>query len=234
MTAVTLLREVDSLSVTERDAMHELLQRHFDGVTRSGFERDLSSKTHALLLTDRAGSLTGFSTLRYEHGKFAGATAGVVWSGDTIVDPTAWRSSALSRAWIRGVMELHGDCPDPLWWLLICSGFRTYRFLPLFFRQSWPRRDAPLPQALRPLRDALARHAYGTAFDPCSGIVQLPQPQRLRSHLGGQPEERAAHDEDVAFFLGANPGHADGDELVCLARILPLDLSPAGQRMTRA
>jgi hypothetical protein len=37
----------------------------------------------------------------------------------------------------------------------------------------------------------------------------------------------------IAFFVAQNPGHAQGDELVCLARIHHDNFSAAGRRMTR-
>jgi hypothetical protein len=225
------LRPVASLEDHERTAMCALLATHFEGVDRPGFDEDLCAKTHALLLHDESGRLTGFSTLRYERGEFAGERIGAVWSGDTIVDPSARASPLLSRAWIRGVLSLHDGCGDPLWWLLITSGYRTYRFLPLFFQRSWPRVGAPLPGGLRALRDALAVHLYHETFDATNGLVRLARPQPLRAPLAGMPPGRIANDRDLGFFLAQNPGHVRGDELVCLAQVLPESFTAAGRRM---
>ena len=48
------------------------------------------------------------------------------------LDPGAWSKSVLSRAWIHSVLELGRGLPRArrLYWMLITSGFRTYRFLP--------------------------------------------------------------------------------------------------------
>jgi hypothetical protein len=35
----------------------------------------------------------------------------------------------------------------------------------------------------------------------------------------------------VAFFLEKNPGHGQGDELVCLAEVSPTNLTRAGLRL---
>ena len=116
------------------------------------------------------------------------------------------------------MLSLHDGCDDPLWWLLITSGYRTYRFLPLFFQRSWPRVEAQLPGGLRALRDALAVHVYRETFDATDGLVRLARPQPLRAPLAGIPPGRSTHDRDLAFFLAQNPGHVRGDELVCLAQ----------------
>jgi hypothetical protein len=34
------------------------------------------------------------------------------------------------------------------------------------------------------------------------------------------------HNRDIAFFEGQNPGHALGDELACIARFCPENLTP--------
>ena len=66
-----------------------------------------------------------------------------------------------------------------------------------------------------------------------TGIVRFEQPQRLRGTLSGISPTRL-EDRHVAFFAGANPGHADGDELACLAEISDANLTPAAWRMVRA
>jgi len=50
--------------------------------------------------------------------------------------------------------------------------------------------------------------------------VRFPQPQRLRTGLEKAPASRE-HDPHVRFFESRNPGHAKGDELVCLTELLP-------------
>jgi hypothetical protein len=64
------------------------------------------------------------------------------------------------------------------------------------------------------------------------GIVRLEHPQVLKDHLAEVPRGRIA-DPHVSFFLGRNPGHHRGDELVCLAELTDRNLTEAGHRMTR-
>ena len=44
------------------------------------------------------------------------------------------------------------------YWFLISKGYKTYRFLPLFFREFYPRHDAPTPAWAKEILDALGRH----------------------------------------------------------------------------
>jgi hypothetical protein len=225
-----LVRRED-LTEAEREAMYGLLAGHFEGVTRERFAADLAEKTWALLLEDEGG-LRGFSTLLlYESAPPGEEVCTVVYSGDTIVDPAAWRSAALPRCWIAAVRRLREEHPKGrLWWLLLTSGFRTYRFLPVFWKDFWPRWDAPTPPEEQARLDFLATEKLGRLYIKEWGIVRFPQPQRLRGELAEVPEGRLA-DPHVAFFLEKNPGWAAGDELACLTEISEENLTAAGRRM---
>jgi hypothetical protein len=220
----------DALSGAQRDDMFELLVRHFDGVTRAQFDRDLAAKNWVVAVR-RNERLIGFTTLRVTTSLSTGAPVTAIYSGDTIVAPEAWGSPALARAWIAAINHIRAEWPDrPCYWLLLTSGFRTYRFLPVFWREFFPRFDAPIPPCTQLLMTQLAREEYGTWFDEVSGIVRLPAPQRLRGRLAAVPQGREANPH-VAFFLAHNPGHHCGDELVCLTEISPTNLTAAGRRM---
>ncbi|MBI4661340.1 MAG: hypothetical protein HY735_21160, partial [Verrucomicrobia bacterium] len=157
----------------------------------------------------------------------------VIYSGDTIVEREAWGTPTLARAWIASVNRLRetywrGD----YYWLLLTSGFRTYRFLPVFWREFHPRFDSSVPACRKRLLDHLALERFGRQYDSATGIVRFAQPQRLRGKLSAIPPGRAI-DPHVAFFLSCNPGHRNGDELVCLTELSPGNLTAAGRRMAR-
>jgi hypothetical protein len=120
-----------------------------------------------------------------------------------------------------------------LYWLLIASGFRTYRFLPVFFREFFPRYDRATPEAIRRVMHRLARQRFGSRYDPATGIVRFEQPQMLKGSLRGISEIRM-RDPHVAFFARANPDHGGGDELVCLAEVADRNLTPAARRIALA
>lgn len=222
----------EALTAVECAEMFDLLAAHFDGATAGQFARDLEEKDWVLRIR-HAGRLVGFSTLQVFEAAYQGQALHVVYSGDTIVAPEAWGSPILARAWIALVREIQTSAPGAPWyWLLLSSGFRTYRFLPVFWQQFWPRHDAPTPPADQGLLGALARQRFGDQFDEATGVVRFHQPQRLRTTLALVPDQRVA-DPHVAFFLSHNPGHADGDELVCLTDLDDANLTAAGRRMVR-
>jgi hypothetical protein len=79
--------------------------------------------------------------------------------------------------------------------------------------------------------DALARARFGSRYDAVRGIVRAgPEHYRLREELSEVPRRRLA-DPDVQFFVDANPGHAAGDELCCLAPLTRENFTPAAWRV---
>src|SRR4051794_32881451 len=88
----------EEISCDQRDEMYALLSDHFQGVTREQFESDLAEKNGVVEIR-REGRLLGFSTLLVREAHFEGGALSAIFSGDTIVSPEAWGSSALARTW---------------------------------------------------------------------------------------------------------------------------------------
>ncbi len=222
-----------ALTPADRAEMLKLLENHFDGVSEVQFARDLSEKDWALRIV-RDGRLVGFSTLQLYATRHAGRRVNVIYSGDTIMAAEAWGSPVLSRAWIALVRALQATRPaEPWYWLLLSSGFRTYRFLPVFWREFWPRHGADPSVSHAALISALARERFGRCYDELAGVVRFAHPQRLRGPLAVIPDGKA-DDPHVRFFLERNPGHAAGDELVCLTELSDDNLTATGRRMVRS
>lgn len=252
---------VVDLSASDRAEMFHLLQRHFSGVRIDVFQADLQEKNWALLLRDANGELKGFSTiLFYNVGESVLSPLdlspkmhvngqqnqihpelktvsdetppiSIVYSGDTIMDPSAWSSMILAKSWIDAINTLKNVyAAESLYWFLISSGYRTYRFLPIFWKEFYPRYDAPTSPQMQQLMDRLAQEKFGDRYDAQAGIVRLNHPQTLRDSLAGIPEERLS-DPHIEFFAQKNPTHDQGDELVCLAKICEENLTRAGHRM---
>jgi hypothetical protein len=213
-----VVRDRASLGEAEIAGMFRVHEGLYSDVSREGFAADLAEKDQVVLVLDDDGVVRGYTTLRiYEDD-----VGWVLFSGDTGMERAAWGSTALQTGWLAAAMASYA-AHGPLDWLLLAGGPRTYRYLPLFFRRFWPSPDDLTPPAVHARMVALADGRYGARHR--DGIVHLG--------LGGL---RAEHDHprpDPAerFFRERNPGFAHGDELVCLTRIAPDNLTPAGRRV---
>ena len=234
------VESTDTLTLDERRQMYSLLQRYFEGTTRARFEADLREKESAIVLRDVATSrIQGFSTLMRMTANVDGQEIAAFFSGDTIVDRDYWGETVLSRIWGRTVFAeadriLVLRPGTAVYWFLICSGYKTWRFLPVFFREYYPNPNGPTPTRAQRILDALGTSKFGEQYLPGAGIVRFREASPLRRGVAEITEERL-RDPHVAFFARMNPGHGDGDELACLAELSRANLTRAAQRvMSRA
>jgi hypothetical protein len=227
---------VESISPDERDEMFALMGRHYENVQRASFEADLQEKRWVIRLVDHdSGVLYGFSTQMLLTAHVAGRPIGTLFSGDTIVDPQHWGSSALAIAWGKlafSVIQQHPD--EELYWFLISQGYRTYRFLPVYFREFYPRFDMPTPPRIQSVLDALGRQKYAEKYDDRRGIARASQQSyRMRAGLADVTRERLK-DPHVRYFVDRNPDFLAGDELCCLAPLTVENFSRTAQRLIKS
>jgi hypothetical protein len=220
------------LSPATVDEMVQLFAEHYELACPENFLRDLAEKDQVVLLReDEQSALQGFSTLALYTTNVLGREIGVVYSGDTIIRPAFWGTPALPSVWIKHVLSLAAKMPQPVYWLLISSGYKSYRFLPVFYREFYPRHSCPTPPDVQEVMDRLAVERFSDQYDAATGVVRFADGGTpLRPGVADVNEERQRN-AHVRFFLERNPGHAQGDELVCLTQISWQNLTPAGQRM---
>ena len=223
--------EVDTALANE---MLSLFIEYYEVPSPDIFFRDLNEKQRILLFRDReTHTLDGFSTLSFYCTEFEGKPLSVVYSGDTIIRPEYRRSPTLPSTWIKTVLKLSGGMPQPLYWLLINSVYKTYRFLSVFYKTFYPRWDQPTPDREQALMDQLATEKFGSDYHPAEGVVRFShRATPLRPGVADVTAERLKNPH-TAFFVERNPGYYSGDELVCITQIHPDNFTAAGRRMAR-
>jgi len=223
------------LTAADREAMFALHARHFGNVRRDRFLTDLTVKDWVILLRRPDRAIVGFSTQVLITLPFAEGPQRFLFSGDTVVDRAHWRSPALAGTFGHLMLRLIADYGEErLHWFLISKGFRTYRFLPVFFRRFYPTGEDGTPVLETALLHAVASHRFGAAYDPQTGLVRLgPAGDWLLPELARVPAARL-RDPHVAFFLQPNPGFAAGDELAYLAAIRRDNFTPSAWRVIHA
>ncbi len=221
------------LGPTDQAEMFRLMDRHYAGVRRDVFESDLAEKTWVIQVRNVAtGELCGFSTQMILNAALDGAPIKALFSGDTIIDPQYWGDHSLIQAGGRLAMSLIDDLPGvELYWFLISAGYKTYRFLPIFFREFFPRFDQAIPPRAQQVIDMLAGQKLPKGYDRATGVIRAGAgTYRLREGVADVTESRM-QDPHVRFFVSRNPGHACGDELCCLARLSKANFTHAADRV---
>ncbi|HMC65975.1 MAG TPA: hypothetical protein VKI65_13635 [Gemmataceae bacterium] len=233
MRLVGCLVTVESLTLAERAQMFALMDAHYENVALPAFEADLAEKQWVILVRDpRDGGVCGFSTQMLLDVEVEGRPMQVLFSGDTIIARDRWGDSALAQVWGRLALSLIDAHPGiERYWFLISKGYKTYRFLPVFFREYYPRPGTVTPPWAKAVIDALGRHKYRTAYDPHAGVVRAEgYKDRLRPGVADLTPERLK-DPHVRFFSERNSGHARGDELCCIAPLTRENFTPAAYRV---
>jgi hypothetical protein len=217
----------DELTELQRAQMLALMQLCYAGVTAERFSRDLEEKQYVILLSVRStGELVGFSTLRVAEDLMGGRPVELVYSGDTVIHPDHWGQKELQvqfsrfTAWRRLRRPLR-----PLLWLLLSGGYKTYLLSVNNFPRTIPRHDWEPPEERVVFMRELATRWFGGQYDAERGTLRFAEHHyRVRDGVAPIDRAAAAHPH-IAFFAARNPGHVDGEELVCLTEIRLRDLA---------
>ena len=219
MPLTSVIARVPRVADSLKESMFQLHCRYFCNVRRETFFHDMSGKDWIILLHN-AQELVGFSTLQVIRLPVVGVERVFLFSGDTVVDLAHGQDSTLAGCFGHFMLRLMAENGStPLYWFLISKGYRTYRFLPVYFKKFYPVHDHAMPPDYVALLQAVATHKFGDTYDARTGLVRLAgSKDRLRPEMCDVPESRLS-DPHVRFFLEHNPDYAAGDELTCLADI---------------
>lgn len=212
------VRPVRDISPLEVDELFTFFQTAFTA-SRRGFDGDLENKDY-LLRVRTEGGLSAFSTLKIYYPE---PGVRLLFSGDTLSNERCGHH--LPARWAQFVYrELPHQPGLEDYWLLLCSGYRTYRILPTFFQTYVPASEGPL--SLLEKRNRWANMLFGDRY--CHGVVRPIWPTPLRAP---DPPPRLAADPHVQLFGQLNPDHRQGYELACLVPLEPANLRPTGRRL---
>jgi hypothetical protein len=211
---------VGGVTLEKLSELFDLFERHYADVSFERFVRDFAEKEYVILLREGNGPIRGFSTVATYQRTVAGRTVRLLFSGDTIVDEACWGEQELGRVWSSLAGTLSAEAPDvPFYWLLLSKGYRTFLYLPLFFRSHLPAHESAEHSFEREVIDDFACFKYGSDYDASRSVLSFATPHgRLRDDLAVIPEHRSDNPH-VRFFLERNPRYAEGEELVCLAEL---------------
>ncbi len=209
-----------SLSMETVKEMFRLMCCYFDGMNWNDFRIDLMEKQWVIILSCQdTGAVFGFSTLYFSTTDFNGKTIGFFFSGDTIIHRDYRGSLLLEREWLKLVFRKVEEEPLMEWyWFLVCKGYRTYRYLPVYFKSYFPSPGVEGERREKEILDYLAFSRFGNRYSRESGVVKGKGDYRLKQGVG-EITPRLLNDPRIAFFNTRNPGWHSGDELACLVRL---------------
>ena len=211
------VKPIEEFTETEICSMYALMTEFYENMDEAVFRRDFSDKDYCLVLYEEE-KIVGFTTQKIMSVTVDGKEIHGVFSGDTIIHKKYWGEPEIFKTWAKFWFE-YADKYDEFYWFLICKGYKTYRILPLFWREFYPNCRSVTPEYEQKIMHSYASYLYPDDYNPSNGVVEYRHVKdRLRPGVTDVDEHRLKN-KDIAFFCEANPGHIQGDDLVCIARI---------------
>ncbi|MCP4914843.1 MAG: hypothetical protein GY909_17120 [Oligoflexia bacterium] len=213
---------IEKLTEQQIGRLFYLYQHYYENTSIEVFERDLSNKTHIILLKNKKGREQGFSTLTRKDIEVDGKIYHVLYSGDTIISPDYWGTAALTMEFLKNIISAKFKRPfSPVYWFLISKGYKTYLLLANNFINYYPRFDRQTP-----LREAQMIEGFSDSFFPGvynnqTGLLKFDRSshEKLKSFVAPITEEMKTKYPKIAFFEKVNPEWMAGDELACIGRV---------------
>jgi len=217
--------KIGSLKNSQIDEMFKLFEIFYENVSYARFKSDLLAKTKVIILLDFEKKIQGFSTFYDFDFPFQDKTARVLFSGDTIIAPDYWGTSALTMEFLKNMIILKLKYPlRPVWWFLISKGYKTYLLLANNFLDYYPRYDKVTPKEESSLIASLSEKFYPGKFNIDSGVIEFEanEHEHLKEYIAPITDELMKKYPKIKFFNSKNPGWKKGDELACIGEVNPL------------
>lgn len=217
--------KIKSLRDSQIDEMFKLFEIFYENVSFDRFRSDLLNKTKTIILLDAQRKVQGFSTFYdfdFLHEK---KNYRILFSGDTIISPEYWGTSALTMEFLKNLIIIKLKYPfRPVWWFLISKGYKTYLLLANNFLQYYPRFDKETPQSQKNLIEALSERFYPGKFNPKTGVIEfgINEHEHLKESIAPITRDLMDRYPKIKFFNSHNPEWKNGNELACIGEVDPL------------
>ncbi len=215
----TTVHATGSLTPAQWNDIWVLTQEFFE-VEREFAEAELRQR-QSIALFHMNDALLGMVSLDVFDADFRGRRVSVISTAHVLLREN-WRGrNLLQKLGFRTFLRERLRHPfRPIYWFFDTFSYKSYLLLPKNFATFWPRHEQPTPEPQAALIDSLASKVYGPAWRPELGIVARSGQKRMRETAAPLILARDS-DPHLQFYARANPGHAEGDMLVCLC---PLSL----------
>ena len=214
--------KIPQLDPALRDQMYDLMSNYYDYMAPDRFVSDLNAKDEVILLFDTAEKrLRGFSTLkRVTVTGPNGKPIRAMYSGDTVVERAFWGQKVLGVEFLKILWKEKVKNPfQPLYWLLISKGYKTYLLLANNVDTHYPRFEEATPAQMQSSMDKIAVALFGDDYHADQGLVIFKESLGQLKPGIADVSEADQTIERAAFFAKKNPTWAKGTELVCIAEM---------------
>lgn len=212
------IKSVNEYSESEISAMYSIMAEFYDNTDEAVFRRDFFDKDYCLALYLENGSLVGFTTQKILELDANGKKINGIFSGDTIIHKDYWGDIELFQVWAKFWFEF-AEKYDEFYWFLICKGYKTYRIMPLFWKEFYPNYREETPEYEQNIINAYASALYPDEYNPETGVIEYKSVKDKLKNGVANVGEHEMKNKDIAYFCKANPNYINGNDLACIAKI---------------
>ena len=228
----------------EVQAVAQIAPRTWDeiwGLTQAYYDTDRSFiearlKAHqrlGLFRSRRGGEMVGMASVDVYPEAFHGRELAVIFTSHVLLREEYRGHNLIQKLGLRVFLQARLRYPlRPIYWFFDTFSYKSYLLLSRNMRDYWPRHDQPTPERERALMAHLAERMYGEDWRPAQGIVARSGRKQLRPETAPLLAD-APNAPDLEFFARTNPGHAEGDMLVCLCPLSAANWLGIAQRALR-
>ncbi|GAB4409414.1 MAG: hypothetical protein OHK0056_11410 [Bacteriovoracaceae bacterium] len=214
--------DVQKIGHNTRKEMFELFQNFYDNVSFEQFCIDMNNKTSVIILTSAHKKIRGFSTLTSFDVIQDGVEQHIIYSGDTIIDPSYWGTAALTMEFLKNIIKAKLRRPfKPVWWFLISKGYKTYLLMANNFINYFPRYDRSTPENTVHLMHEISQRLFPGRLDKNRGVLVFDdgRHEKLKEFVAPITDVMKQKSPKIRFFAERNPNWQAGEELICLGEV---------------
>lgn len=216
--------EIDLL---KRQSLLELYKRYYDNVVSENFFKDFDEKDWVILIEGENDEVFGFSTLQIINLNINHIEHLYLFSGDTIMQEEVRNSPILACAFAQFMYALIEKYPNkPLHWFLISKGYRTYRFLQVYFKEYYPVYDKTIPNEKKEILDAIATYKFDDDYNNDTQVIHYNEAKDYLKPEHAEILDGKLKNPHIQFFAERNKNYKDGDELACITDISEDNFKP--------
>jgi len=218
-------KSVSQLNTSILSEMYHLFEKYYVDISYEQFIHDLNEKTHVLFIRNEQNALVGFSTIFRKKMPEVGKGT-FLYSGDTVIREDYWGTKYLQKAFFYFILRAKLASPfDPVYWMLISKGFKTYMMMKRNFISCWPRKEGGTPSHLKLVQDNFYKVKFASAYKAEKDLIVFEKSKGAVKGDIAAPSDESRKDLDIQYFLEKNPNYTEGEELACITEILWKDLT---------
>jgi hypothetical protein len=226
------IRPSGSLTSGELEEIWALTERYVD-TPRQHYETKLLALPEVGLWRVRGGELAGLVSLQVHPVVWQGRTRIIIFTSSVVADERFRGRNLVLKTGLRLLLREKLRRPfAKAYWFFDTFSYKSYLVLTRNLGEFWPHRGRMTPPDTVAFIDKLASEQYGSDWNRETGIVGRSGYKQLRPETA-PIDSKLRTDPDVSFFEAANPGHREGDMLVCLAPLTVRNLFSAIKRARR-